>query len=95
MSAGLSLTEFIEYADWERAKWHDWLRQHGDDVLATSAGPHGDGRFQTIGDVVRHIFSAEKRYIDPSRTDRLPIRLRFPTPASRRSFNLAVKAAGI
>jgi uncharacterized damage-inducible protein DinB len=64
MSAGLSLAELIEYTDWERGKWHDWLRQHGDDVLATSAGPHGDGRFQTIGDLVRHIFSAEKRYID-------------------------------
>jgi len=64
MSAGLSLDELIEYTDWERDKWHGWLRQHGDDVLAISAGPHGDGRFQTVGDVVRHIFSAEKRYID-------------------------------
>jgi uncharacterized damage-inducible protein DinB len=64
MSLSLSLTEFIEYTDWERGKWHDWLGKHGDDVLATSVGAHGDGRFQTIGDVVRHIFSAEKRYID-------------------------------
>ncbi len=64
MSTSLSLNELIEYTDWERGKWHDWLRQHGDGVLAISAGPHGDGRFQTIGDLVRHIFSAEKRYID-------------------------------
>jgi uncharacterized damage-inducible protein DinB len=64
MSANLSLTELIEYTDWERGKWHERLRQHGDDALAASAGPNGDGRFQTIGDVVRHIFSAEKRYID-------------------------------
>jgi uncharacterized damage-inducible protein DinB len=64
MSTGLSLIEFIEYTDWERGKWFDWFRQHGDGALATSAGPHGDGRFQTVGDVVRHIFSAEKRYID-------------------------------
>jgi len=64
VSTGLSLIEFIEYTDWERGKWFDWFRQHGDGVLATSAGPHGDGRFQTVGDVVRHIFSAEKRYID-------------------------------
>ena len=42
MSAGLSLAELIEYTDWERGKWHDWLRQYGDDVLTTSAGPHGD-----------------------------------------------------
>jgi len=64
VSTGLSLDELIEYTDWERGKWHDWLRHHGDGVLAISAGPHGDGRFQTVGDVVRHIFSAEKRYID-------------------------------
>ena len=64
MSTGLGLIEFIEYTDWERGKWFDWFRQHGDAVLTTSAGPHGDGRFQTVGDVVRHIFSAEKRYID-------------------------------
>lgn len=64
MSTGSSFDELIEYTDWERGKWHDWLRQRGDDALATSTGPHGDGRFQTIGDLVRHIFSAEKRYID-------------------------------
>jgi len=64
MSNGLSLSELIEYTDWERGKWEDWLRQRGDHVLAISAGPHGDGRFQIVGDLVRHIFSAEKRYID-------------------------------
>jgi uncharacterized damage-inducible protein DinB len=64
MPAGLSFSELIEYTDWQRSKWHEWLRQHGDGVLETSTGQHGDGRFQTIGDVVRHIFSAEKRYLD-------------------------------
>ena len=64
MSVGLSLIELVEYTDWERGKWHDWLLQHGDGALAISAGPHGDGRFQTIGDQVRHIFSAERRYVD-------------------------------
>ena len=38
--------------------------RRGDDVLTTSAGPNGDGRFQSVGDVIRHIFRAEKRYID-------------------------------
>lgn len=64
MPVGLNLNELIEYTDWEREKWKDWLRQHGDQVLAIGAGPHGDGRFQTIGDLVKHIFSAEKRYVD-------------------------------
>lgn len=60
----VSVNDLIEYTDWERQKWHDWFRQHGDSVLAISAGPHGDGRLQTVGELVRHIFSAEKRYAD-------------------------------
>jgi uncharacterized damage-inducible protein DinB len=64
MSVGLSLSELIEYTDWERAKWQECLRRRGDPVLATPAGPGGNSRFPTVGDLVRHIFSAEKRYID-------------------------------
>ena len=64
MSIGSGVDELIEYTDWERGSWYDWLRQHGDRVLSISAGPHGDGRFQSVGDLLRHIFSAEKRYID-------------------------------
>ena len=64
MSTNLNFSELIQYTDWERSKWYDWLLRRGDDVLTTSAGPNGDGRFQSVGDVIRHIFSAEKRYID-------------------------------
>jgi uncharacterized damage-inducible protein DinB len=64
MQMNLTLDDLLDYTSWERQKWHDWLRQHGDEVLKIGAGPHGDGRFTTVGDLVRHIFSAEKRYID-------------------------------
>ena len=60
----LDVNELLAYTEWERGLWLEWLRRHGDAVLKTCAGPHGDGRFQTIGDCVRHIFSAEKRYGD-------------------------------
>jgi uncharacterized damage-inducible protein DinB len=60
----LDLNTLIEYADWDRAKWHEFFRQHGDQALQLSAGPHGDGRMETAADVVRHIFSAEKRYVE-------------------------------
>jgi uncharacterized damage-inducible protein DinB len=53
----------MNYTDWEREKWHEWLGQHGES-LKTSVGPHGDNRFQTVGDVVKHIFSAETRYVE-------------------------------
>jgi uncharacterized damage-inducible protein DinB len=60
----LKVSDLVEYTAWEREKWHQWLRDHGSQVLKISAGPNGDGRFETVGDLVRHIFSAEKRYVD-------------------------------
>ena len=64
MPVQLSLDDLIDYTDWEREKWREQLRQQGNEVLKTSIGPHGDGRFSTVGDLVRHIFSAEKRYVE-------------------------------
>ncbi len=64
MPVNLSLDDLMDYTEWERQKWYDWLRQQGEQVLKISAGSHGDGRFESVGDLVRHIFSAEKRYVD-------------------------------
>ena len=64
MSISLALDELLEYTAWERQKWHDWLRPHGDQVLQIAAGPNGDGRFTKVGDLIRHIFSAEIRYVE-------------------------------
>ena len=63
MPLAIDITDLMAYTDWQREKWHAFLRQHAD-ALQTSAGPHGDGRFTTVGDLVKHIFSAEKRYLD-------------------------------
>ncbi len=64
MQINLSLNDLMDYTEWERQKWYDRLQQYGERVLKISAGPHGDGRFETVGDWVRHIFSAEKRYVE-------------------------------
>ena len=64
MPMNLDLNDLLDYTDWQRQKWHDRFRQHGEQVLKMSAGPHGDGRFATVGELVRHIFSAEKRYVE-------------------------------
>ena len=64
MAVSVALDELFEYTDWERQKWHDWLRSKGDQVLGIGAGPNGDGRFESVGDLVKHIFSAEKRYVE-------------------------------
>jgi uncharacterized damage-inducible protein DinB len=64
MLINLSLNDLMTYTSWERQKWHDFFQRHGEQVLKTSAGPHGDGRFKTVGDLVRHIFGAEKRHVE-------------------------------
>jgi uncharacterized damage-inducible protein DinB len=64
MAVELSVEDLIEYTDWERDKWYEFLRARGDALLNVGVGPNGDGRFESVGDVVRLIFSAEKRYID-------------------------------
>lgn len=64
MPINLNLDVFLDYTEWERQEWLDFLRQHGDKVLKISVGPHADNRFATVGDLIKHVFSAEKRYID-------------------------------
>lgn len=64
MPVNLELSALLDYTDWERQGWQAWFRHNGDQPLKISSGPHGDGRFETAGDVVRHIFSSEKRYVD-------------------------------
>jgi uncharacterized damage-inducible protein DinB len=58
------LNDLLDYTDWERQKWHGWFEQHGEQALTVSAGPHGDGRFAAVGELIRHVFCAEKRYIE-------------------------------
>src|SRR6185503_16380192 len=60
----LSLNDLLDYTDWERQRWHARIRQYGEQTLEISPGPHGDGRFARVGDIISHIFSAEKRYVE-------------------------------
>ena len=64
MPVHLSLSDLIDYTDWQRQKWYERLRQQGNEVLKAGVGPHGDGRFGTVGELARHIFSAAKRYVE-------------------------------
>ena len=64
MPVQVSLDVLMTYTAWERDLWHAWFQQHGSAALETTVGPHADGRFETVGALVRHIFSAETRYIE-------------------------------
>jgi uncharacterized damage-inducible protein DinB len=64
MTFAFTLDDLLEYSDWERTQWQHWLREQGPAALAVDLGPHNTGRIGTIGELVRHIFSAEKRYVE-------------------------------
>jgi len=63
MAMTFELEHLLLYTDWERSEWHAWFRDQGPAALAVGLGPNGDGRVNTVGELVRHIFSAETRYV--------------------------------
>jgi uncharacterized damage-inducible protein DinB len=56
--------ELVEYTTWQRTLWQSWFERHGRDALGVTTGPNADGRFPTVGSLIRHIFSAELRYLE-------------------------------
>ncbi len=64
MSPGVTFSDLLAYTEWERDKWVSRFKAHGPHALAIGVGPHGDGRFATVGEMIRHIFSAELRYVE-------------------------------
>jgi uncharacterized damage-inducible protein DinB len=70
MTIALTADDFLEYTAWQRDTWREWFRTHPE-ALRLSAGPHGDGRFATVGDLVKHVFGAEQRYVQRLRDEPL------------------------
>ena len=66
MTFAFDIDILLDYTDWDRAQWHAWFRGQGASALAVGLGAHNDGRIKTIGELVRHIFSAELRYVERS-----------------------------
>ncbi len=71
MAFTFEFDHLLAYTDWERAQWHAWFREQGPATLAIDLGPNRDGRVNTIGELVRHIFSAEQRYVQRVRQEPL------------------------
>lgn len=62
MSLSVDVRDLVAYTTWQRALWRLWFDQKGAAPLAVTTGGHGDGRFTTVGGLIRHIFSSELRY---------------------------------
>ena len=64
MTSAFGLSELLDYTEWDRAQWQAWFREQGPAALAVGLGAHSDGRIANVGELVRHIFSAEQRYVE-------------------------------
>jgi uncharacterized damage-inducible protein DinB len=77
----LSQVEYLlDYTEWDRDQWESWFRSQGPSALALGFGPNADGRIANIGELVRHIFSAEQRYVE--RIQELPLSDTSSVPSS-------------
>jgi uncharacterized damage-inducible protein DinB len=64
MSIESEIGYLLDYTEWDRGQWETWFRAQGPAGLAVGLGENGDGRMTNVGELVRHIFSAEQRYVD-------------------------------
>lgn len=64
MTLAFDVRDLVGYTTWQRNVWRTWFAQTGPAPLAVSTGDNGDGRFTTIGGLIRHIFSSELRYAE-------------------------------
>lgn len=64
MTISSQVDYLLDYTDWDRANWETWFRDQGSAALAVGLGANADGRIANVGELVRHIFSAEQRYVD-------------------------------
>lgn len=62
MSIASQIEYLLNYTDWDRAQWEAWFQSQPPAVLALDLGANADGRIANIGELIRHIFSAEQRY---------------------------------
>ncbi|MGD0991281.1 MAG: DinB family protein [Gemmatimonadales bacterium] len=63
MPFAFEFAHLLAYTEWDRAQWEAWFKQQGPPALAVGLGPNGDGKVNTVGELVRHIFAAELRYV--------------------------------
>lgn len=80
MGVASEIDYLLDYTEWDRAQWEAWFRNQDPKVLGLDIGANADGRISNIGELVRHIFSAEQRYVD--RIRELPVSDPSTTPAS-------------
>lgn len=80
MSFASEIDYLLDYTDWDRAQWETWFKAQGPEAFTVGLGAHCEGRITNVGELVRHIFSAEQRYVD--RVQQVPISDTSTVPAN-------------
>ena len=93
MSLAHDIQDLVGYTAWQRAIWRTWFAQKGPAPLAVSTSDDDDGRFATIGDLIRHIFSSELRYAERIAGVKPTERLRSEPPIWARNVYVLEKFA--
>lgn len=88
---GLTFDDLIDYTAWQRDRWRGWFRDRPA-ALSLSTGDHGDDRLTTVGEVVRHIFGAELRYVQRLTGEPLNDLAAVPTDDVERLFKIGDEA---
>jgi len=64
MAIAFSIDDLLAYTDWDRNQWHLWFREQDPKAFSVDLGPNNTGNIHNVGELVRHIFAAEKRYVE-------------------------------
>lgn len=63
MNPTLDFRDLVAYTTWQRSGWQSWFGQRNS-ALNVTRGANEGGRFPTVGTLIRHIYSAELRYVE-------------------------------
>ena len=65
------ISYLLDYTEWDRAQWESWFRANEREALAVGLGANTAARITNVGELIRHIFAAEQRFIE--RIQSLPL----------------------
>ena len=84
----LTIEELLQYTGEERAEWERWFSVHGAEPLKfrLTGEPH-----ETVGGLMMHIFSPERRYLQRLRGEPLTEYKDFPTDTWEEIFGFGHK----
>jgi uncharacterized damage-inducible protein DinB len=91
MPATLSLRELLDYTAGETARWEAWFRAQPDPAAALAVSM-GEGRMDTVGVLVHHIFAVERRYAERLLGEPLTEFIPIPDPGLEVLFALQREA---